>query len=219
VFRIFEHLGIADAVTARALARLVGYVASVLIALGAAPDGVTAQVTTRDDTPAPHDAPESGRPTPRFAPVGLLAPDELSRRLHNASESAGIFESGPISLAYPAWKRLNDRLENATGLRLGLAYTALYQSATGGPGLREAAAGDFDFLARLGTWTMSIFTESGEPIALSRRLVCRQDVIVYAHRDARAPLGVITVVDETGAAVSPATCEAAPNLSWFTMSA
>ncbi len=43
--------------------------------------------------------------------------------------------------------RAND-LESATGLRLGLAHTMLFQQASGGPGFRNAAGGDLDLLAR-----------------------------------------------------------------------
>jgi porin len=49
---------------------------------------------------------------------------------------------------------LTDRaaeLEEATGLRVGMAYTMLFQQATGGQGHRTGAAGDIDLLAK---WTL-----------------------------------------------------------------
>lgn len=47
-------------------------------------------------------------------------------------------------------KKQADALEKATRLRLGAAYTMLFQQATGGPGRRSAASGDLDLLAK---WT------------------------------------------------------------------
>lgn len=49
-----------------------------------------------------------------------------------------------------ALKRKFDELAAKTNLRIGLAYTALFQQATGGQGYRRGAGGDFDFLAK---WT------------------------------------------------------------------
>lgn len=39
-----------------------------------------------------------------------------------------------------------NKLQNETGLKLGFAYTMLFQQASAGPGDRSAAAGDIDFL-------------------------------------------------------------------------
>jgi porin len=41
-------------------------------------------------------------------------------------------------------------LEEKTALRIGAAYTMIFQQASGGPGRREGASGDFDIF---GTWT------------------------------------------------------------------
>jgi hypothetical protein len=43
-----------------------------------------------------------------------------------------------------------ERLEDATGLRLGFAYTMVFLQASAGPGDRSGASGDIDFL---GDWT------------------------------------------------------------------
>lgn len=43
------------------------------------------------------------------------------------------------------------RLQENTGLRLSFAYTMLFQQATGGPGDRNGAAGDIDFMS---AWTL-----------------------------------------------------------------
>lgn len=49
-----------------------------------------------------------------------------------------------------ALKRKFDKLAEETNLRIGIANTLLFQQATGGPGLRSAAGGDLDVMAR---WT------------------------------------------------------------------
>jgi porin len=49
-----------------------------------------------------------------------------------------------------AIKREFDRIAAETNLRFGIANTWLFQQASGGPGLRSAAGGDLDLLAR---WT------------------------------------------------------------------
>lgn len=41
--------------------------------------------------------------------------------------------------------------EQSTGLRFGMAYTMLFQQATGGPGKRSGGAGDLDFMT---SWTL-----------------------------------------------------------------
>ncbi|MEW6747176.1 MAG: carbohydrate porin [Planctomycetota bacterium] len=67
-----------------------------------------------------------------------------------ASRPAGIFKYGPVSLIDPYWKQL-DRALDDYGVNLGLAYTAVYQGATKGPGEREAAGGDADLF---GNWRL-----------------------------------------------------------------
>ncbi len=42
-------------------------------------------------------------------------------------------------------------LEESTGLRLGFAYTTIFQQASGGPGQRRGASGDLDIM---GVWTL-----------------------------------------------------------------
>lgn len=93
----------------------------------------------------------------RVAPV-LLAPDEVGNQIRAATEeSAGLFDHGPISDLSRPWTQFNDGLEKETGLRLGFAYTVLYQQATSGPGVRDAVGGDFDFFGR---WRL-IETDTG----------------------------------------------------------
>jgi len=93
----------------------------------------------------------------RLAPL-LLAPDEVGNQIRAATEeSARLFDHGPISDLSQPWTQFNNRLEKETGLRLGFAYTVLYQQATSGPGVRDAVGGDVDFFGR---WRL-IETDTG----------------------------------------------------------
>ena len=92
-----------------------------------------------------------------LAPV-LLAPDEVGNQIRTATEeSDGFLDHGPISDLTLPWTQFNDRLEKETGLRLGFAYTVLYQQATSGPDVRDAVGGDIDFFGR---WRL-IETDTG----------------------------------------------------------
>ena len=63
---------------------------------------------------------------------------------------AGIWKHGPVSLIDPLWKQLNEQTRQI-GLDVHLAYTVLYQAASGGPGERDVAAGDIDLF---GEWRL-----------------------------------------------------------------
>ena len=79
------------------------------------------------------------------------APDSVDEKLIDAAaRPAGILKFGPVSLVDPLWKQLNKSLDQI-GLKLGLAYTAVYQAASGGPGIRDAGGGDADFF---GNWRL-----------------------------------------------------------------
>ena len=72
------------------------------------------------------------------------APDRVDADLVEArSRPAGLLPYGPVSLLDPLWKQLDTKTQQI-GLNIGFAYTALYQAASGGPGERDAAAGDVD---------------------------------------------------------------------------
>src|SRR5262245_4731043 len=81
------------------------------------------------------------------APIDLApppAPDSVDQDLADAAaRPAGILRYGPVSLMDPALKSLNAELDQF-GLKIGFAYTAVYQAATGGPGHRDAGGGDAD---------------------------------------------------------------------------
>jgi len=63
---------------------------------------------------------------------------------------AGILKYGPVSLIDPLVDKMNKSLDEY-GLKVGFAYTAVYQAASGGPGQRRAAGGDADLF---GTWRL-----------------------------------------------------------------
>lgn len=74
--------------------------------------------------------------------------DDVSSRLDDAAKQrAGLIDWGPVTVVGRGWDRLNERMEEATGVRLGLAYTLSFQAATEGPGDRSGAEGDLDLFA------------------------------------------------------------------------
>lgn len=74
--------------------------------------------------------------------------DHVSSRLDDAAkERAGLIDWGPVTVVGKGWDRLNERMEGAAGVRLGLAYTLSFQAATEGPGDRSGAEGDLDLFA------------------------------------------------------------------------
>jgi porin len=85
------------------------------------------------------------------APEVPPAPDGVDEYLiEAASRPAGLFKYGPVSVVDPVVKTFNEAAEQY-GLHVGLAYTVLYQAATGGPGRRDAAGGDIDLF---GNWRL-----------------------------------------------------------------
>lgn len=79
------------------------------------------------------------------------APDTVDQDIADAkARPAGLLKYGPVSLIDPMWDQLNEKTQEI-GLNIGLAYTALYQAASGGPGERDAAAGDVDLF---GDWRL-----------------------------------------------------------------
>jgi porin len=78
------------------------------------------------------------------------APDSIDQKLDDASaRPAGIFPWGPVSLIDPVWKDMNESLDDV-GLKLGFAYTVVYQTAPTG-GDNDAGGGDLDFF---GDWRL-----------------------------------------------------------------
>ena len=79
------------------------------------------------------------------------APESVDEQLIEAnSRPPGLLRYGPVSLLDPMLKRFNQGTEDF-GLKVGLAYTAVYQAATEGPGRRDAVGGDVDLF---GDWRL-----------------------------------------------------------------
>lgn len=120
-------------------------------------------VSTPDETESTITTAPADQPTPDQTGVGhigerLLSPQDVLQRLHqSAGGRDGLFKYGPINLLLPAWQKAADELDEKTGIRIGFAYTLLYQDANDSLGPGDAAAGDFDFFGR---WK-AFSTESG----------------------------------------------------------
>jgi hypothetical protein len=79
------------------------------------------------------------------------APNSIDQNLVDAkARPAGILPYGPVSFLDAGIDQLNVTT-NQFGLTIGFAYTALYQAATGGPGIRHAAGQDLDIF---GNWRL-----------------------------------------------------------------
>lgn len=87
--------------------------------------------------PAPDTPPTDPPPQLTDASVDLYPPTTIEDELDRIRPTAIL-------------KRQFDQLAEKTNLRLGFANTLLFQQATGGPGMRSAAGGDLDLLAK---WT------------------------------------------------------------------
>ena len=78
-------------------------------------------------------------------------PDSINADLEEAaSRPAGLLKHGPVSLLDPLIKKFNQTTEDF-GLNVGISYTIVYQIASGYPGDRDAAGGDFDLF---GSWRL-----------------------------------------------------------------
>jgi hypothetical protein len=101
----------------------------------------------------PATQPSNAPSTQPVEPYRLIptAPDSVDEDLVDAAaRPAGLLKYGPVSLVDPLWKDFNRFIE-PRGLKVGLAYTAVYQVASGGPGDRDAAGGDADLF---GDWRL-----------------------------------------------------------------
>lgn len=93
--------------------------------------------TTRSDAPADPDVPY----VPLYTPTAPFAELDDLFEPKSPSVDVGQFEY-PLDFAL-AW---TNRLEEKTGLRVGLAYTMIFQQASGGPGVRNGGSGDLDLM-------------------------------------------------------------------------
>jgi porin len=106
-------------------------------------------------TSASAQSPSEDRPPARLP----ASNDDVSSRLDDAAvDRAGLVDWGPVSTVGRGWDRLNGRMEETTGVRLGVAYTLTFQAASSGPGDRSGTEGDLDLFA---AWRI-IGEEGGE---------------------------------------------------------
>ena len=63
----------------------------------------------------------------------------------------GVLDSEALDAPLDTVMEWSRSLEEKTGLRIGAAYTVIFQQASGGPGRRYGAAGDFDIMT---AWTL-----------------------------------------------------------------
>lgn len=84
----------------------------------------------------------TGGESPTSTPVELDAIYEPRR---------GVLDIPALDSPFEQFLEWSVALEEATGLRLGFAYTTIFQQASGGPNRRRGASGDFDIM---GAWTL-----------------------------------------------------------------
>jgi porin len=115
----------------------VGVLALSWIAVPAAASPPTTQLA------APSPSASSAVPPP--------APEGIDETLNEAfARPPGLLKYGPVSILDRNIERFNEAA-GKIGLNIGFAYTAAYQAASGGPGIRSVAGGDVDLF---GNWRL-----------------------------------------------------------------
>ena len=103
--------------------------------------------------PARAAEPRASSPTAEASmPAAAALPDENTDVSDIAPPREARTSPDPSKRPPSALSREVLELEKRTGLKLGLAYTTLFQQASGGIGERQAAAGDVDFTIK---WTLA----------------------------------------------------------------
>ena len=75
--------------------------------------------------------------------------DDVNQALKDVSrERTGLIKWGPISLAEEGWQRFRKKIDEKTGLKVGFAYTILYQDASDGTEPLSGASGDLDLFGK-----------------------------------------------------------------------
>lgn len=79
--------------------------------------------------------------------------EDVTSRLRSAAQGVtGLIADDPIAKLDDVWQEMNHRLDKQIGLRLGMAYTILYQHGTPALDFESASVGDFDLF---GTWRLA----------------------------------------------------------------
>lgn len=110
-------------------------------------------------TPASPPPPPAPQSTTALTPVSLQtgfsageSPTYLTEELDDIyTPSRGVLDVPWFDRPFDTILGWTTDLEAETGLRLGFAYTTIFQQASGGPGSRGAGSGDFDIMA---AWTL-----------------------------------------------------------------
>ncbi|MBX3387360.1 MAG: carbohydrate porin [Phycisphaeraceae bacterium] len=142
--------------TKRIAIRAIGLTAAALCVLAlTAPTWAQAEPTepTQPAEPAPESVKESVYPYTPYEPwTGGEAPTSTPIELEDIYvPRRGVLDMPALDRPFDQIVDWSRSLEVAIGLRLGFAYTMVFQQATGGPGDRAGSAGDLDLF---GTWTL-----------------------------------------------------------------
>jgi hypothetical protein len=118
---------------------------------GSAAEPGTTPVQAEASSPPAH-APSAAAPsTGEGINAGQPPTDTLQELREIETARQGTVDVPEAERPFEFLARKSSELEDAIGLKLGFAYTMLFQQASGGPGNRSGAAGDIDLLAR---WTV-----------------------------------------------------------------
>jgi porin len=132
------------------------------------PAGSNAPAGTNAPPPGRADAPTSlllpspyAEPAPAPKPAGTLPEDDWKEFLPLTNPTLelddiytpheGTIDASAIESPLDFFLQHTRSLEEATGLRVGFAYTMIFQQATAGAGIRHGVSGDFDIMF---DWTL-----------------------------------------------------------------
>jgi len=163
---------------------------SVLIGGIALTIGVASAAHAEDELPplprlgSPYEIRTYGGFTPGEGPEAT--PDQLDEIYEQ--RRAGMIDPGVLARPFDAAQELFVDIEREIGLRFAMAYTTVFQRASGGPGRRNGGSGDLDFMS---SWAL-LGRETGN---VGRLVVTGE----YRHKIGQQPasalggnLGVLT---------------------------
>ena len=111
--------------------------------------GEVPPLSSEQPTATPTAPPTNG--PPGYLVTGDQTPTDVSVELaEDRTPRKSLLELSAFEGPFVYLRKQSEELYEKTGLKLGLAYTMLFQQASGGPGDRSAGGGDLDLLA---SWT------------------------------------------------------------------
>lgn len=118
--------------------------------------GASGEPTASSSTTSAGMEETDGEVSPEYMPyLGSFGGEALTSTPYELDEifrpRRGVLDMPVLDRPFDRFVEWSSELEADTGLRVGVAYTMVFQQATGGPGTRSGAAGDFDIF---GTWTL-----------------------------------------------------------------